>query len=123
MQRKRVLLVDDSITSTMLGQMVLRRESYDVATARNGLEGMQKAADDQPDLILLDISMPVMNGLEMLRELRQREETRAIPVIMVSSSGEMDDMEEAYTVGCNDYLTKPIDPEELLSKVASWLDA
>ncbi len=120
-RRKQILLVDDSITSTMLGQMVLRHESYDVTTARNGVEGMEKATGDRPDLILLDISMPIMDGFEMLRELRQREETQSIPVIMVSSSGEMDDMEAAYTVGCNDYITKPVDPKELVSKVASWL--
>jgi CheY-like chemotaxis protein len=122
-RRKQILLVDDSITSTMVGQMALRRESYDITTARNGVEGMAKATGDRPDLILLDISMPVMDGFEMLRELRKREETRSIPVIMVSSSGEMDDMEAAYTVGCNDYITKPVDPAELVSKVASWLGA
>ncbi len=122
-KRKRILLVDDSVTSTMVGQMVLRHESYDVTTAHNGAEGMKKATADRPDLILLDISMPIMNGFQMLRELRQTDEAKSIPVIMVSSCGEIDDMEEAYKLGCNDYITKPVDPEELISKVESWLDA
>jgi CheY-like chemotaxis protein len=120
-ERKKILLVDDSITSIMLGQMVLRDGPYDIVTARNGVEGLERAFADSPNLILLDVTMPVMDGFEMLRELRQSEATQAIPVIMVTTRGEMECMEEAYTVGCNDYITKPVDAEELLSKVESWL--
>ena len=123
MKRKKVLLVDDSVTSIMFGTKVLQNGPYDIITASNGAEGLLKSIEEHPDLILLDVEMPVMDGFQTLKELRSNKETEAIPVIMVTSRGEMEAMETGYGSGCNDYVTKPVDADELLSKVESWLNA
>lgn len=122
-ERKKILVVDDSITSITMNQMVLDRGPYDVVTAHDGAEGLERALADPPDLILLDITMPVMDGFEMLTQIRAMEATSTIPVIMVTTHGEMENMELGYTKGCNDYVTKPVDAEELLAKVDNWLGA
>jgi CheY-like chemotaxis protein len=116
-ERKKILIVDDSKTALMMSQMILKNKSFQVLTARNGLEGVEKAVSEQPDLILMDVCMPEMNGFEAVKEIRAREETRAIPIIMVTTLGEAENVELGYETGCNDYVTKPISSVELLSKI------
>jgi CheY-like chemotaxis protein len=121
MMRKKILLVDDSRTSLFMEQMILKKFPYDLITAGDGLEGVKKAEQEHPDLILMDVVMPRMTGFEALRELRRRKETRDIPVIMVTTRGESDNLEAGFGSGCSDYVTKPIDAAVLLAKVRSYL--
>jgi DNA-binding response OmpR family regulator len=120
---KKILLVDHSQTSLFLERMILRQGPYDLVTAADGEEGVREALAQRPDLILMDVVMPRMNGFQALRELRARPETRQTPVILVTTRGEPANVEEGWESGCSDYLTKPIDPEELLTKVKSCLGA
>jgi DNA-binding response OmpR family regulator len=121
MPRMKVLLVDDSRTSLFMERMILKKEPYDIVTASDGQEGVEKALAERPDLILMDMIMPRMDGLEAVRELRARAETRDIPIIMVTTRGEGDNVEDGFASGVNDYLTKPIDAVVLLAKVRDHL--
>jgi CheY-like chemotaxis protein len=123
MSRKKILIVDDSSTVLLIERMILSKGPYDVVTARDGQEGVEKAQAERPDLILMDVVMPRMDGFEACRRLRDAEATRGIPVIMVSTRGELKSVENGYESGCTDYVTKPINGLELLSKVRSYLDA
>jgi len=120
-RRKKILLVDDSRTSLFMEQMVLKKGPYELITASDGREGVSKAESERPDLILMDVIMPRMTGFEAVRELRARESTRDIPVIMVTTRGEGDNVETGFESGCSDYLTKPIDAVALLAKVRDHL--
>ena len=117
MARKKVLLVDDSQTSVFMEQMILRKGQFDVVVAADGQEGVDKALAERPDLILMDMVMPRMNGLEAVRELRTRAETKDIPIIMVTTRGEGENVEKGFASGVNDYVTKPIDAVLLLAKI------
>ena len=121
MDRKKILLVDDSSTVLLLERMILSKSEYDVLTARDGVEGIEKAMAERPDLILMDVVMPRMDGFEACRKLREEEDTASIPVIMVTTRGELASVESGYAAGCNDYVTKPINGLELLAKVRSCL--
>lgn len=120
--RKKVLLVDDSATILMMERMILAKLSLDLVTAMNGEEAIARAEAERPDLILMDVVMPQMNGLEACRRLREQESTRNTPIIMVTTRGEMENIETAYAHGCNDYVTKPINSAELVAKMRVFLD-
>ena len=120
--RKKVLIVDDAATIVMMEQMILGKR-YEVVTARNGLEAVEKAVAELPDLILLDVMMPMQGGIETCRQLRTKTETREIPIIMVSTRSEIESVEASYKSGCSGYVTKPINSHELLSKVKSFIGA
>src|SRR5262245_50591135 len=121
MSRKKILLVDDSKTALIMEQMILKRAPYDLLVARDGTEGVAKAVTERPDLILMDVVMPGMTGFEALRALREQDATKHIPVIMVTTRGEGENVEVGYESGCNDYLTKPIDGAALLAKIRDYL--
>ena len=121
MERKKILLVDDSSTVLLMEKMILSKSPYELVTASDGQAGFDKAVSEKPDLILLDVVMPRMDGFEVCRRLRERDEMRGVPVIMVTTRGELNAVETGYQVGCTDYITKPINGLELLSKVKSYL--
>lgn len=121
--KKKVLLVDDSRTVLLLEQMCLGREPYTLLTATDGREAVAKALAEQPDLILMDVVMPNMGGFEALRQLRAQESTRHIPVIMVTTRSELENVTAGYESGCNDYVFKPINAPELLAKVRNQIGA
>jgi CheY-like chemotaxis protein len=121
MARKNILLVDDSKTALLMEQMILKNGPYQLVLAGDGAEGVAKAVSEHPDLILMDVVMPHMTGLDALKELRRREATKEIPVIMVTTRGEGENVEAGFASGCNDYLTKPIDSVALLAKVRDYL--
>lgn len=121
MERKKILLVDDSSTTLMMEKMILSKGVFDVITATNGEEAVEKAIQERPDLILLDIVMPVMDGFEACRKLREDEETSETPIIMVTTRGEVQNIEQGYALGCDDYVTKPINGLELMTKIKSLL--
>ena len=120
MSQKKILVVDDSEVSLMTEQLLLRKSGrYEILVARNGEEAVATAATERPDLILLDVVMPKMNGFEACRKLRSSDATRDTPIIMVTSRGEAQNVETGFEIGCNDYVTKPINGMELLEKIES----
>ena len=121
MQPKKILLVDDSKTTLMMEKMILRAEPCELVVANDGREALDRAVAERPDLILLDVVMPVMDGFEACRRLRDNETTRSTPIIMVTTRGEEQHVEVGFECGCSDYVTKPIDGLELLAKVRSYL--
>lgn len=121
MQRKKILLVDDSATILMMERMILNKGPYDLVTAANGEEAVTKALHELPDLILMDVVMPKMNGFDACRRIRQEDPIRSTPIIMVTTRGEVQNMETGFESGCNDYVTKPINTTELLTKLRNFL--
>ena len=121
MSKKKILLVDDSSTALMIAQVLLSRAAYEVVLARNGREAIAKAKAELPDLILMDVVMPYMNGIEALRAIRANQITQDIPIILVTTRGDGDSVEAGFASGCNDYVTKPINGPELLGKLRDQL--
>jgi len=118
----KVLLVDDSNTALLMGETVFKQHtSCQAVTARDGQEAVQKALAEKPDLILLDIVMPKMDGFEACQEMRKHESLKNVPIIMVTSRGEPANVANGYRCGCNAYLTKPINARELLEIVGVFL--
>lgn len=115
----RILVVDDSALQVEFERALLESEKLEVLVARDGKQGLEMTRKFRPDLVLMDIVMPGMDGIETLQALREDEQTRDIPIIMVTSQTEIDYMEGAFTGGCNDYITKPVQREELLAKISS----
>ena len=121
MASRKILLVDDSETVLQMEQMILAKSSYELILARDGEEGVAKALTTQPDLILMDVVMPKMNGFEAMKQLRENAQTRSVPIVMVTSKAEAESMEAGYQTGCSDYIIKPIDHLELMTKVKNLL--
>jgi len=119
--RKKILCVDDSNVVLLMERHILAQTNYQLLTAGTGREAVEIAQREKPDLILLDIVMPVMDGIETCRRLRAEESTRDIPIIMVTTRSEAQNVEQSYVTGCNEYLTKPIDSIELLAKVKNLI--
>lgn len=118
---KKILVVDDSKTALLIESTILRGGSYRLVMAGDGEEAVQKALSERPDLILMDVVMPKMTGLEACRALRELPETRGIPIIMVTTRGEEQSVERGFLAGCTDYVTKPINAAELLAKIRSFV--
>jgi CheY-like chemotaxis protein len=123
MSKKKILVVDDSRTAVFVESMILKRGPYELLTASDGVEAVEKAVSEHPDLILMDVVMPRMNGFEACQALRRREDTQAIPIIFVTTRGEAENVEQGFGIGCSDYVTKPINGVELLAKVRDQLGA
>lgn len=121
MESKKILLVDDADTVLMIEKMILKK-NYDLVIAKNGEEAITSALSERPDLILLDVVMPKMDGFEACKRIRHEPTTSCIPIIMVTTRGEEHNIETAYASGCNDFVSKPINGLELLSKVKNYLD-
>ncbi|MDQ4075821.1 MAG: response regulator transcription factor [Chloroflexota bacterium] len=112
----RVLIVDDDLPSLKMNSFLLREEGYEVSTATNGAEALERLEDEVIDLIILDVMMPLMDGHETLRRVRQRYD---VPVIYLSAKGETVDKVKGLEIGADDYLAKPFEPAELLARVKS----
>ncbi len=119
----KILVVDDEKDLVSTVEYRLKFSNYEVVTAANGQEGLERAAADEPDLILLDTSMPVMNGHEMLKQLRANAELKHIPVIMLTAISSPQDIAAASAHGIADYVTKPFDFTDLMEKVTNALSA
>jgi CheY-like chemotaxis protein len=118
---KKILLVDDSRTALMIERMILAQRSYDLVTASDGEEALTRAREERPDLILMDVVMPRLDGFSATRRLRAEPSTAAIPIILVTTRGEPSQVETGFVAGCSDYVTKPINSMELLVKVRNVL--
>ena len=119
---KKVLLVDDSATSLVMNRIVITRKTpHQVLTAENGQEGLRLAALNKPDLILLDVMMPGMDGLEVCRNLRSKSETAKVPIVLLTYRSGDDIVKRGFESGCTAYLNKPIEDAKLLQTVTSYL--
>ena len=121
--RAKILIVDDSSTSLMWHKLVLRQGPYDVITATDGDEGVAVATAERPDLILMDVVMPKMSGVDACRAIRAVPGLQGVPVVMVSTVNELKTVEAAFLSGCSDYVLKPVDRAALLAKIESCLSA
>ncbi len=119
---EKILVVDDDLESLKLVGLMLRRQGYEVVTAESGKKALAAVAADLPDLIILDVMMPDMSGLEVSRKLREREVTARIPIIMFTAKILIEDKVKGFEAGADDYLTKPTHPAELTARVRQILD-
>ncbi|MBW1783681.1 MAG: response regulator [Deltaproteobacteria bacterium] len=120
MTRKKILIVEDNEQNLYLSTFLLEKQGYDVVQARNGQQGLDMAASEHPDLILLDIQLPVMNGYEVARRLKEDQKTRSIPIIAVTSYAMAGDRESILAAGCEGYIEKPIDPDRFVEQVKGF---
>ena len=119
---KRILLVEDSPTQAQRAQLILEREGYDVTLAPDGSEGLELAVSDQPDLVVTDIVMPNMDGYEMCREVKSRAETQNIPVVMLTTKGDIMDIIKGLGVGADNFITKPYEGSLLIERIQTIFD-
>ena len=118
---KKILVVDDEREILEMTRKRLERSGYKVLTASDGKEGIKKTVEEKPDLILLDIVMPDMDGFTMLRKLKGHSSTSLIPVIMLSAKGECDSLLKGEDFGALDYFIKPFDWQELLKYIKKYV--
>lgn len=122
MVAKKILLVDDSRTALMIERSILENcTPYQCVTAMDGTEALARMREEKPDLVLMDVVMPRMNGFETCRKMREQPDTREIPIILVTTRREEAYTEAGFASGCNDYITKPIDSRELVELLHSYL--
>ena len=119
----KILLVEDNEMNRDMLSRRLTRKGYEVLTAEDGARGLAAAASQKPDLILMDMSLPVVDGWEVTRRLKASEETQAIPVIALTAHAMAADLEKALQAGCEDYDTKPVELSRLLGKIERLLRA
>ena len=119
---KKVLLVDDSTTTLMMEEMILKQATnYELVTAKDGFEAVASAVQSIPDLVLMDVVMPRLNGFEACKHMRTHSELRNVPIILVTTRGEEEYVTAGFHSGCNDYITKPINSRELVTLLHSYL--
>ncbi|MES9976161.1 PleD family two-component system response regulator [Candidatus Thiodiazotropha sp. LNASS1] len=121
--RARVLVVDDSPTEIHIFKKILEKQGYQILVAKDGQEGVDVAKQELPDIILMDVVMPVLNGFQATRQLKNDESTANIPVIMVTTKGQQTDKNWGMRQGATEYLVKPVAPAELLHKIKALIDA
>ena len=115
----KILVVDDSPTERHVLVQLLTQHGYQVITAENGEEGIEKAKSEQPDLVLMDVVMPGLNGYQATRTLTRDEKTKHIPVIVCTSKSQETDKIWGLRQGAQDYMVKPINGDDLLAKIAT----
>jgi CheY-like chemotaxis protein len=115
-----ILYIEDNEQNFYLVKVLLTTRDYEVLWARDGQEGIDKAEQSRPHLILLDIQLPVMDGYEVAQRLRSNPELSKIPIVAVTSYAMTGDREKALSAGCNGYIEKPIDPDTFLAQIDSY---
>lgn len=122
MGKKRILVVDDSEDMRFLLEQLLADDGYDVIFAEDGQEAIRQAQQGEPDLILMDMSLPIMNGWEAVGYLRKQERFRSTPIIAVTAHVSKMEAERALAVGCNEHVGKPFDVVVLLERIKELVD-
>ncbi len=118
----KILVVDDEALIVMLIEKTLESSGYNIVTAGDGIEALEKVEDEGPDLIILDVMMPKMNGLEVCRRLKNNDKTRPIPVVMLTSKDYIEDKITGFETGADDYITKPFNPKEFQARIKSLME-
>jgi len=116
-----ILVIEDSVLSQRLVEVVLTAQGFRVVEARTGEEGLQKALDEQPDLILLDVHLPDMSGYDAAARLRARPETAQVPIIALTASASAEEEARARRAGCDGYIAKPINTRTFPDQVRQYL--
>lgn len=118
---KHILVVDDDAMNVRMAEFILKQQQYQVLKANSGMECLEVLKNQQVDLVLLDIEMPGMNGMQTLERIREEEKLLEIPVMFLTASTELEDMENAQRLGAAGYVKKPFLPQELLDRVEKAL--
>ncbi len=121
MAKGRILVVDDEIYIVHILDFSLGMEGYEVVTALDGEQALERVAEQKPDLIVLDIMMPKLDGYETCKALKSQPETKDIPVILLSAKGRNVDQKTGFEVGADDYITKPFSPRKLVERINAIL--
>lgn len=116
---KTILIVEDDPEFRELLTAILKRGDYEVITAKDGAEGYETALEKKPDLIMLDIEMPRMNGYQVCEAVRAEESIKHIPIILITIHSKVNDVVKGLKLGANDHVTKPYDPQEVLIRIES----
>ena len=117
----KILLVEDNEMNRDMLSRRLKKKGYDVVMALDGQRGVEMASEESPDIILLDMSLPVMDGWDAAKVLKANEATSSIPIIALTAHAMAGDRDKALNAGCDDYDTKPVDLKRLLAKIEGWL--
>ncbi len=118
---KRILVVEDNEDNMRLVSFILKKHGHEVIEARDGAEGIALAVQEKPDLVIMDIQLPDMDGLEATKRIRASEADGELPIIALTSYAMPGDREKALAAGCNGYITKPIDVETFIAEIEKYL--
>jgi two-component system cell cycle response regulator DivK len=118
---KTILIIEDDPDNRRIFETVLRREGYEVTSVTDGVEAIERVTTLRPDLVLVDLGIPRLDGWETVRRMKAREELRAVPMIAVTGLALQGDEESARKAGCDDYIAKPCPPTHLREKVRQWI--
>lgn len=119
---KKILIIEDDPIGLELIEYTLQQEGYETLTALNGVEGLAKAKDEKPDLVVLDVMLPGLDGFEVCHRLRAEPETARLPILMLSAKAREVDLDTGRRMGATIYLTKPMDPSALVVQVGTLLE-
>jgi len=119
---KRILIIDDDPIALELIEYALQQEGYETITAPNGVEGLAKVRDEKPDLVVLDVMLPGLDGFEVCHRLRAEPETARLPILMLSAKAREVDIDTGRRMGADMYVTKPMDPSALVVQVGTLLE-
>jgi len=119
--RTKILIVDDELDTLLPLKRALEMDDFNVIDAQDGVEALEKVRSEIPDLVLLDLMLPKINGFEVCQRLKQEEATSSIPIIMLTAKGETSDKIEGIEIGADDYVTKPFNLDELKARIKAVL--
>ncbi|MFH1380517.1 MAG: response regulator [bacterium] len=120
--KRKILIVDDEVTTVQLIEFILEKNEFTACCAYSGLKAIQTAQQEKPDLILLDIMMPGLDGLEVCEKLKNDDQTKGIPIIFLTAMGQESDVARGIKLGAESYIVKPFNPESLLLQIEKILD-
>ena len=118
---KKILVIEDNETNLYMMRFMLEENNYQVVEARDGVEGVKLAASEEPDLILMDMQLPLLDGYEATKQIKTNEKIKHIPIIALTSYAMVGDKEKTLKAGCTGYIEKPINPETLMMEIEKYL--
>ena len=118
---KKILVIEDNETNLYMMRFMLEENGYQVVEARDGVEGVKLAASEVPDLILMDMQLPLLDGYEATKQIKTDEKIKHIPIIALTSYAMVGDKEKTLKAGCTGYIEKPINPETLMMEIEKYL--